>query len=383
MFVSFNDGLDWRPLKLNLPTTPVHDLIVKGDDLAVATHGRAFWVLDDLSPLRQFTPDVPSQDLHLYTPAVATREHNPTDEENKAILTGQNPPAGAVIYYWLKSEPQGETLLEVLDSANNVIRSYSSKKTEEPDEPLDPDAKKPDPQIKPEAGLNRFLWDMRYQGATRVPGYHLFEYNEGRLGPLALPGKYQVRLTVDGKTQTAPFEVRLDPRVHVSDQDLRQQFDLLMNIRGEMSRVYEAVNQIEDVRLQLAELKKRLPPDDPATQKVKVEADDLNGRLLAVRDTLLQMKVRANEDSLAYPQQADAKLAYLALVVGGRTDSAPTAAAAAEFEKLKGMTDGFLANWTQLQKSELSAFQRDMTERNIAPVVVPASGSPSAMGEPR
>ena len=151
--------------------------------------------------------------------------------------------------------------------------------------------------------------------------------------------------------------------MHVSDQDLRQQFDLLMNIRGEMSRVYEAVNQIEDVRLQLAELKKRLPPDDPATQKVKVEADDLNGRLLAVRDTLLQMKVRANEDSLAYPQQADAKLAYLALVVGGRTDSAPTAAAAAEFEKLKGMTDGFLANWTQLQKSELSAFQREMAEQ--------------------
>src|SRR5262249_14528136 len=213
VYVSFNDGADWRPMKLNLPTTPIHDLVVKNDDLVLATHGRSFWVLDDVSPLRQFSDQVGREDLHLYAPATATRYHNPSPEDApKPTLAGRNPPPGAVIYYFLKNAPKGETKLEFLDSSGTVVRTVSSNKVEIPEEPLDPDDKKPEKELKPEAGLNRFLWDMRYEGTTRVPGYYLWEYAGGRKGPLAMPGKYQVRLTVDGKTQTAPLEIKLDPR---------------------------------------------------------------------------------------------------------------------------------------------------------------------------
>jgi hypothetical protein len=171
VYVSFNDGADWRALQLNLPTTPVHDLVVKNDDLIVATHGRAFWILDDISPLRQYGDDIAKREVHLYTPATAMRFQNPSedDENPKPVLNGDNPPAGASIYYFLKDKPKGETTIEILDSTGSVIRKYSSNKTEELDEPLTPEDKKPEKEVKPEVGLNRFVWDLRYAGSARVP----------------------------------------------------------------------------------------------------------------------------------------------------------------------------------------------------------------------
>ena len=205
VYVSFNDGADWRPLQLNLPTAPIHDLVVKNDDLVLATHGRSFWILDDVTPLRQFTDEVAKNEVYLYKTATAYRVHNVDIQDvPKPILVGQNPPPGAVIYYYLKQAPKGETTIEILDAAGNMIRKYSSNKMEPLEEPLDPDDKKPEKQVKAEAGLNRFLWDLRYEGASRVPDYYLFEYKDGARGPLAVPGQYQVRLTVDGKSQATP-----------------------------------------------------------------------------------------------------------------------------------------------------------------------------------
>ena len=377
VYVSFNDGANWRPLQLNLPTTPIHDLVVKNDDLVLATHGRSFWILDDLSPLRQFNDEVAKQDVHLYTPATAYRMQNSTEEPPKPILVGQNPPPGAVLYYYLKDAPQGEVTIEILDAGGTVIRKYSSSKTEELDEPPDPDDKKPDKEIKVEAGLNRFVWDMRYEGATRVPDYHLWEYNDGRLGPLAVPGQYQVRLTVDGKSQSAPLEVKLDPRLDVAQADLQRQLDLRLQIRDQLSHVYEAVNQIQDVRAQVGGLQKRLPEN----KALATAASDLDQKLLVVRDNLAQMKIRANEDSLRYPQRVDSKLAYLAMAVGDGTDSPPTEAEYREFDKLKKQADEFLANWAELQKTDLAAFQRMVAGQNIQAIVVPSGASSAAGGE--
>ncbi len=377
VYVSFNEGADWRSLQLNLPTAPVHDLAVKNDDLVVATHGRAFWILDDLSPLRQFSDEVAKQDVHLYTPATAFRFHN-GEAPPKPVLTGQNPPPGGVIYFWLKTLPKGETTIEILDSTGKVVRKYSSAKTKLPDEPLNPEDKKPEKQIKMEAGLNRFLWDMRYEGASRVPDYYLFEYKEGALGPYAVPGQYQVRLTVDGKSQTAPLEVKLDPRVTVSQADLQKQFDLGIQIRDQLSAVYDAVNQIQDVRTQVQGLKRRLPE---SAKPVIAAADELDPKLLAVRDELFQIKIKANEDSLAYPQKVDSKLAFLALVVADGTDSAPTDVCFQEFSRLKKQSDDLLARWAGIQKNELAAFQKVVAGQNIQAVVVPTAESAGSVGE--
>jgi photosystem II stability/assembly factor-like uncharacterized protein len=383
MYVSFNDGAEWRPLQLNLPTTPVHDLVVKDDDLVLATHGRSFWILDDLSPVRQFSEQVSNKDVHLYTPATAYRRQvaeAEDDEGPKLTLVGQNPPAGAVTYYFVKQLPKTETTIEILDPAGNVIRKYSSNKTEELSEPLNPEDKKPEKQIKIETGLNRFVWDLRYQGTSRVPDYYLFEYKAGVRGPLAVPGKYQVRLTVDGKSQTAPLEVKLDPRVNVSSTDLQKQFDLGLQIRNEISRVYDAVNQIKDVRAQVDGLRKRLAEND-TTKAIRAAASDLDQKLISARDNLIQIKVKANEDSLAYPQKVDAKLASLAIAVGLGSDSAPTEASYRAFEKLKKQTDDYLAHWAELQRTDLAAFQKMTAGQNIQAIVVPAADATAAGGE--
>lgn len=375
VYVSFDDGAHWRRLQLNLPTTPIHDLVVKDNDLVVATHGRAFWILDDLSPLRQFNDDVARKDAFLYAPATAYRiQAGASREQRPSRRTGQNPPAGAVIYYFLKDAPKPatETKIEILDGDGKVLRKYSSLELQQPDEPLDPDDKKPEKELKPEAGLNRFVWDLRSGEAHRVPGYYLWEYNTGARGPVAVPGHYQVRLTAGGQSQTAPLEVKLDPRVKVSPAELDQQHALLQQIHDELNRVYDAINQIQDVRSQLAGLKRRLP-ENASTRPIAASADDLDRKLIAVRDRLVNLSISANEDSLAFPPQLDAKLAYLANDVGS-ADSAPTEAEQLEFEKLKRQTGEALGHWAELQQGDLAAFQKLAAAGSLSPVVIPPAG---------
>ena len=363
-----------------LPTAPVHDLVVKNDDLVLATHGRAFWILDDVSPLRQYSDEIARRDVHLYTPATATRYQNSSEEPPKPVLVGQNPPAGGLIYYFLKEKPKGETTIEILDATGSVIRKYSSDRTTELEEPLTPEDKKPERQIKPEAGLNRFVWDLRYAGSSHVPDYYLWEYKDGNRGPLALPGTYQVRLTVGGKSQTAPLTVTLDSRVSVSQADLQKQFDLLIQVRDELSRVYDTVNQIQDVRAQMDGLRKRLP-DNGSVKPTFVVAAALDKELLSVRDDLSQMLIKSNEDSLAYPQKVDSKLAGLAMAVGVGSDSAPTAAEYEVFDKLKKQADISIAHWAEIQRTSLADFQKMVAGQNIQAIVVPAVENAGTAGE--
>jgi photosystem II stability/assembly factor-like uncharacterized protein len=355
VYVSFNDGVTWHSIQSNLPTTPVHDLVVKNNDLVIATHGRSFWILDDISPLRQFTDDIVNRDSYLYKPATVYRLHNGEQTSEPPSFTGQNPPFGAVIYYYLKQPPKLELTIEVSDAAGSVIRKYSSNQTQPLDEPLDPDDKKPEKEIKPEAGLNRFVWDLRYQGTSNIPGYYLFLYKDGARGPLALPGQYQVRLTVDGKTQTASFEVKLDPRLTVALAEVEKQFKLLLDIRDELKAVNDTVNQIQDARDQLSGLRKRLL--NSPQQNVLAGADQLNEKMAALQAKLINLKIAANEDTFAYPPRLDAQLAYLALAVGQDTNSAPTEAEYGEFTKLKKQADGLLAQWAELQRTDFAKFQ--------------------------
>jgi len=375
VFVSFNDGVNWRSLQLNLPTTPVHDLVVKDNDLVLATHGRSFWILDDLGPLRQYNDATGQKDAFLYAPTTAYRiQAGATGERTPSKRTGQNPPAGATIYYFLKDapKPDSEAKIEILDASGKVIRKYSSTEYNELEEPPDPDDKKPEKQLKPEAGLNRFVWDLRHEEARRVPGYYLYEYGGGARGPVAVPGHYQVRLTVGGQSQTAAFDLKLDPRVKVSQEDLEAQFKLLIETRDELSRVYDAVNQIQDVRSQLSGLKRRLP-ENAAAKNIVAAADDLEKKLVAVRDQIVNLDITANEDSLAYPPQLDAKLAYLAMDAGS-ADSAPTEAEHRQLEKLKRQSGELIARWEDLQRRDLAAFQKLTAAGSLSTVVVPPAG---------
>jgi DNA repair exonuclease SbcCD ATPase subunit len=189
---------------------------------------------------------------------------------------------------------------------------------------------------------------------------------------VAAPGHYSVRLTVGNQSQTASFDLKLDSRVQVSQADLEQQLNLLLQTRDELSQVYDAVNQIQDVRSQLSGLKRRLP-ENASTKTIVTAADDLEKKLVAVREELINLTISANEDSLAYPPQLDAKLAYLAMDAG-TADSAPTEAEQKEFEKLKRQSGELIGRWEDLQRRDLTAFQKLTVEGSLSTVVVPPPG---------
>ena len=194
---------------------------------------------------------------------------------------------------------------------------------------------------------------------------------------MAAPGQYQVRLTVGTESQVAPLEVKLDPRVKVSQDDLAQQFSLQTQIHEELNRVYDAVNQIQDVRSQVIGLKRRLP-ENASTKPIVSSADDLEKKLVALRDQFINLTISANEDSLAYPPRIDGKLAFLAMDVGA-ADSAPTEAEQLEFEKLKRQSGELLGRWDDLHRRDLDAFRKLTAESNLSTVAVPPPGQ---TGEP-
>src|SRR6202011_4621983 len=215
VWVSFDEGGHWQPLQNNLPTTPIHDLIVHNDDLVVATHGRSFWVLDSIAPLRQLTASVANEPAHLFTPATATRARI-GHMEPRRYPVGENPLEGAYVYYWLKEAPKEPAKLEFLDAQGKTIRVFTSEKKKEDEAPEEFDRDAEVEHIPAEAGLNRFVWDLRYQPPIKIPKAI---YDNGQpAGPLALPGAYRGRLTVAGKSYTAPIEIKMDPRGKTSPQ---------------------------------------------------------------------------------------------------------------------------------------------------------------------
>jgi len=366
VFISYNDGANWERFQLNLPTVPVHDLVVKGDELVLATHGRAFWILSDLSPVRQETGEITRQDFHLYTPATAL--HTLARSGKETPYTGENPPIGAVFYYWTKTVPK-EMSLEILDSTGKRVRYITNKEKGDLEEPQDPDDEKPKQVLDPKAGLNRFIWDLRRDPITRMPAYYLFGYQDGTTLPKALPGKYEVRVTADGKTQTAPFEVALDPRVKTLLADLQKQNELILGIRAEIERVFATERQIHDVRNQISALQQRLPKS-PALVPVADAGTNLDKKLVAIEENLVNWKIIANEDSLQYPVKLDGQLSVLADYVGS-SDSAPTEAAVKRFQQLKSEVDAQVAAWNSVVSTDLVAFQNVAREHNVQAIVVP------------
>ena len=260
--------------------------------------------------------------------------------------------------------------LEILDSSGKVLRHISSKDTGDLEEPLDPDDEKPKKLLDPKAGLNRFVWDLRRDPIARPANYYLFGYQDGTTLPKAIPGKYEVRMTVDGKTETAPFEITLDPRVKVSMADLEKQNDLVNNIRAEIERVFATERQLHDLRNQIAALQQRLP-NSANLLPVIDSGKNLDKKLQAIEDDLVDWKIKANEDSLQYPVKLDGQLSGLAGYVG-YGDSAPTQAAIDRFQQLKKEVDTQIAAWNGVVSTDLVAFQNTAREHNVQAIVLPA-----------
>ncbi len=259
VYVSFNDGADWQPLTLNFPTTCVNDIQVHGNDLIAGTQGRGIWILDDVEPLREISSKLISDPVHLFKPAEAIRirgnENHDTPWPPETPL-GQNPPNGAIIDYWLKENASGSVMLTIKDSKGNIVREFSNSDTSEnlPSRRYFEKGWIKEPEkVSSNSGMHRFVWNLRY---PRPPALH-YGYSIAAVwtdgtplepeGVLVLPGKYTVALTVDGKTLTQPFEIKLDPRVHVSGADLKQQFDFAQFVYSDLLNAFRRYEKIKSI----------------------------------------------------------------------------------------------------------------------------------------
>jgi photosystem II stability/assembly factor-like uncharacterized protein len=372
VFVSFDDGAHWQSLQLNLPNTPITDLVVHDNDLAVATNGRSFWVLDDLAPLRELNPQIAQASVHLYKPEPAIRLHFP-EQVNRRQPVGQNPPSGAIIDYYFKTKPEGEVTLDILDSQEHLARHYSSKEKKIAEQPPEwPDQEKPKEVIPAEAGMNRFPWDLRYEPPVKIP--NAFYSGIGPQGPLALPGIYQVKLTAGGQSQTQPLELRLDPRVKdVSMANLEKEFDLSMKIRDANNRLHVAVNQIRELRGDLDTMCK-WAGDSQQAQPVIAAAKQLDQKMTPVEEELIQVKMKSSEGTLAFPNELNEALDSLSHIEDS-ADAAPTAQMYEVFDLLNRRLEAQLSKWQQIVAQDLPALNQLMHAHSMPALQAP-SGIP-------
>jgi photosystem II stability/assembly factor-like uncharacterized protein len=376
-YVSFDDGGHWQSLKLNLPTTPIHDLVVKGDDLVLATHGRAFWSLDDIGALRQMSANTAGEEAHLYQPSAAIRYHGGGFQLPATVPVGANPPTGVVIDYFLKSAPKEkeEITLEILDANGKMVRKYSSRKAAEGASPDEEEFgfRRQGETLPAEAGLNRFVWNMRSEDPVKVPG--TVTWGGRPVGPYVVPGKYEVKLTVAGKSYTVPAEVQKDPRASATQADLEKQAELANRIKERVSVAHEAVNQIRSVRAQIDALHRRLAADKNA-KPVLDAGEDLKKKMNAIEEKIIQPKSKSGEDPLNYPiQTADQMLALQSTVESA--DTAPTAASYTVFDELNGRLETQLKDWRDLQGKDLAALNALIQKNNIS-VIAPTAEATKA-----
>lgn len=369
IFFSLDDGANWKALQLNLPRSPVHDLVVHRGDIAVATHGRSFWVLDDLSPLRQWSDAITKTDFHLFKPRQTVRIQYTGRGDMTGSFTGTNPPQGTILYYNLKSDvPADRIKLEILDASNKVVRTYTPPK---PDADGSDEGSRKPPSLGTKAGLNRFAWDMRYDGAVQVPKAAM--WHASTLGPVAVPGNYTARLTVNGKVQTQPIELVPNPTLSVTQADLQKQFDLAMAVNEQLNAVQNAVLEIRDFHAKLAEVRKASAGSAGAAQ-VGAAADALEAKVNAVEEKLIQKKSVAPQDPLNHPVRLNNMLASLARTVS-EGDVAPRTQLYTEFEELKAMATSHLEEWRQLRANDLPAFNNVVRGAKLKPVTLASNQS--------
>jgi hypothetical protein len=402
IYISFDDGGHWQSLQLKLPITPVTDLRLRDDALIVATQGRGFWMLDDIEPLRQLTPEMGSKKIHIFTPAPAWRIESGGFRRGGGSA-GQNPPSGVIVDYVIHDQKPGTKVsLAFLGADGKVIREYKGEVQREPAKgkevkASDVDKVPPEPlpgerkeAIKSEGaaaeaqeegaeeegearrpaggrrggsedkltdvvnGHNRFAWDLRYPDAKRLDGMILWA--GGLQGPRVLPGTYTVKLTVGDQSATTQATVVKSPITKASDADLKAQFEFVHGVWEKLTEMHTQIERIRDVRTQLASIKKRVGGGKESKPIVDA-ANDLDKKMTAVEEALYQTKNHAEEDPLNFPIRLNDKLAGVGSSAGDG-DWAPTAQQIAVRDELTKSIDEQLAKLKAVWDTDLPAFNK-------------------------
>ncbi|HVX40003.1 MAG TPA: glycosyl hydrolase [Gemmatimonadaceae bacterium] len=354
VYISYDDGDHWESLSLNLPDVPVSDIIVTDHDLAIATHGRGFYILDNINPLRQYTASVAAGDAYLFKPATAIRSSEPL-----------------AIQYLLKT-PAKDVRIDILDAHGQVVRTYPDTANENngrgrggpPADAAGRGGRGRGGAFGPSknAGLQTFDWDLRYAPAASFPGMIL--WGGGTTGPQAPPGRYSVRLTADGKTLTQPITVKRNPLHSATDADLAAQFALAIQLRDKLSEANRAVIQIRDVKSQVSD---RLAKSSDA--QLTSTGDKLATDLSGVEGEIYQVKNQSGQDPLNFPIKVNNRLASLLGVVSN-TDAKPIASAYPIFNDLKAELKVQTDRLQHVLSTELPAFNAQAKKLGLAPITV-------------
>ena len=378
VYVSFNDGDDWQPLQLNLPHTSMRDLAIHGDDLVVATHGRSFWILDDITPLRQLNDEVAKESVHLFAPQTAIRfrwNRNPDTPLPPEFPAGKNPPDGAILDYALASSSKDPVTLEILDEHQHLVQRYSSADKPEPMEKIASEYPIPMYWVRPtqilsaEAGMHRFVWDMHYAPPESLE--HEFPISaiyrntaKYPLGAWALPGNYTVKLTVDGKSYTQPLVVKMDPRVTTSLADLRKQFEMESGSVQGMNQSYEALMQVSSVHAQLKDLSAKVGRGGlaDAIAALDKKSAELEG---ATQSAFYGLPPgRKQPENLSTLNQHFSGI----LGVADSADAAPTTQAEAVYKELRKSLETLLAQWKKIKEQDIPTVNAGLKKAGMAAI---------------
>ena len=382
VYISFDDGDTWQSLMLNLPTTQFNDIAIHDNDLIVGTYGRGIWILDDCAVLRQLDPAAGAEPAHLYKPSDAVRVRRNVDyntpfprEEPQA----PNPPEGAILYYSLAVKPSGHITVDVLDARGDVVRHLTSA----PTPPVREAARPPMESFwlaRPSAlpvnvGLNRATWDMRYDAPPAFAHSFAFNGNPGSTpalpeGPLALPGVYTVRLTVDGRRYTQTITVRADPRTHVSPVVLAAQHALLMRLNSGLRATWDDFRPVAALRAAVA----RVPPD--TVSEVGKAAKALAATLDSIAGDSLADARQVWDDRPAAWSLVELNSEFgLQLTAQDNADHAPTQAALAEARQSCAELGKVVGRWQQTVQRDVPAFNQLLTRHGMTALAIPPAGA--------
>ncbi|MFV1985878.1 MAG: glycosyl hydrolase [Gemmatimonadota bacterium] len=357
MYVSFDDGGMWQSFRLDLPVTPVTDMRIHRGDLVVATQGRSFWILDDITPVRQMTAATASAPLHLYTPGPSVRA--------QGVF-----PNGAAIYFQLAEDPDDPLSLEIVDRTGRTVRVYSTEPESWDDEAKAAIGRSPDwspDRLDAEAGLNRVIWNFQEEGPDIVDGAQIWGFT-GRVP--AVPGEYEVRLSTGDVSQTRPLDVAIDPRVagEVSTADLQAQHDLMVRVRAMLEESHDAVREIRSIRDQMTDVAKTAK-DAGFGDEFETMAEDTGEKLTAVEEELFQTKNESGQDPLNFPPMLDNQIAALYGYIRSTYDR-PNAGAAERADDLRAALGVHLDALEQIIDSDVAEFNQLLREKGVPGVII-------------
>ncbi len=373
MFISFDDGNSWQSFQLNLPITSIRDLQVKENDLIAATHGRSFWMIDDLTPLQQLNKEITNKNFYLFKPDKSYRMHQSGGWGRvNTKLVGENHPNGVIINYYIKDLKENDKVrIDILDSKNKIIQSYSNKSLKDDNKnneskPVLSNTQDIDyaltgmvtKSLDVKSGGNRLIWDMRYPGFTSFEGMVL--YSSPNVGPKAVPGSYKVKMYYNNEIIDQDFVIVKDPRVSNTLDDYNKQFNFLIDVRNEVSRANQAIIDIRKGRENLNFIKKQINDNDQLINLI----NEFDQKITKVENNIHMTKNKSRQDPLNYGIRINNRLAFL-MADSQRGDYPPTDQALEFFIEIKKELNSELINLNKILLEYTEIINRQIEENNI------------------